>query len=48
MAGAAPLPVVALGGITPANRDRLAGYGVAVIGAVLDASDPESAARALL
>jgi len=48
MAGAAPLSVVALGGITPENRDRLAGYGVAVIGAILDASGPESAARALL
>lgn len=48
LAEASPLPVVALGGITPQNRDELAGSGVAAIGAILDASNPESVARALL
>jgi thiamine-phosphate pyrophosphorylase len=48
LAEASPLPVVALGGITPQNRGELAAYGVAVIGAILNASEPEKAARALL
>jgi len=42
------LPVVALGGITSENRKELAGSGVAVIGAILDADDPEQAAHYLL
>jgi thiamine-phosphate pyrophosphorylase len=47
LAEAATLPVLALGGITVANRNELAGYGVAVIGALLDAADAEAAAAAL-
>ncbi len=47
LANAAPLPVAALGGITPGNRSELAGYPVAVISAILDADDPEDAARRL-
>lgn len=43
----AALPVVALGGIHVDNRQQLAGFGVAVIGAVLDAAMPDQAARAL-
>jgi len=38
------LPVVALGGITPENRKELAGFGVAVVSAILDADDPKLAA----
>jgi len=44
------IPVIAIGGITPANAASIiqaGAVGVAVIGAVWDASDPESAARAL-
>jgi len=41
------IPVVALGGISVENRHRLAGYGVAAISALLDATDPEAAARKL-
>ncbi len=47
LAKGAKLPVIALGGITPENRKQLAGLGVAVIGAILDADDPERAARCL-
>jgi len=47
LAAASPLPVVALGGITPENRAELADFGVAVIGAILDADDPQAAARLL-
>jgi len=47
LAAASPLPVVALGGITPDNRAELAGFGVAVIGAILDADDPQAAAQLL-
>jgi len=47
LANNAPLPVVALGGITPENRAELAGYSVAVISALLSADDPELAARQL-
>ena len=47
LAAAAPLPVLALGGITPANRGELAGQRVAVIGALLDAADARAAACAL-
>jgi thiamine monophosphate synthase len=38
------VPVVALGGITAENRAGLAGYGVAVIGALLEAADAKAAA----
>jgi len=48
LAEAAALPVMALGGINETNRPDLAGYPVAVIGALLAASDPEQAARSLL
>jgi thiamine-phosphate diphosphorylase len=48
MAHSSPLPIIALGGITPENRQQLAGYSVAVIDAILSAADPESAARGLL
>ena len=48
---AAPgLPVIGIGGITPANAPLIisaGGAGVAVIGAVLAATDPGAAARAL-
>jgi len=47
LAEASPLPVAALGGITPENRAELTGYGVAVISAVLDADDSELVARGL-
>lgn len=44
------LPVIGIGGITAANASlimRAGAAGVAVIGAVLSAADPEAAARAL-
>jgi len=47
MAGSAPIPALALGGIKPENRNLLAGYGVAVIGAILDSPNPEESARGL-
>jgi len=47
MAGSAPIPVLALGGIRPENRNLLADYGVAVIGAILDSPNPEGSARGL-
>ncbi len=47
MAKDSPIPVVALGGISVENRHRLAGYGIAVISSLLDAKDPEAAARRL-
>jgi len=47
LAAGAPLPIVALGGITPENRSQLTGYPVAVISAIPAANDPEQAARKL-
>ncbi len=47
MAKDSPVPVVALGGVSVENRHRLAGYGIAVISALLDAGDPEAAAKRL-
>ena len=47
LAAGAALPVLALGGITVANRAQLADYGVAVIGGLLDATDAEASARVL-
>lgn len=47
---ASPVPVVAIGGITPGNLDRVRATGVhawAVIGAVWSAPDPRAAIRAL-
>lgn len=44
---ASPVPLIALGGITADNRGELAGFSVAVIGAILDAKDPETAAKSL-
>ena len=44
---ASELPVVALGGITPQNRNQLEGYGVAVISAILDVEDSKAAASTL-
>ncbi len=52
VAGAVPVPVVAIGGITPARAAEIAARtsatGVAVVGAVMGAPDPEEAVRALL
>lgn len=48
LAHKAGLPVIALGGINPDNRDRLHGFGIAVIRAILHAPDPELAARRLM
>jgi len=48
---AAPVPVVAIGGITPANAAAVWAVGVAgiaVIAAVAEAADPAAAVRALL
>jgi len=47
LADASPLPVIALGGIVPGNRNELAGYPVAVISAIMHADNPEQAARCL-
>ena len=48
MAERAALPVIALGGINAGNRDQLEGFGVAVVGAILDADDPKAAASGLV
>lgn len=47
LASATDLPVIALGGIDVNNRQQLAGYPVAVIGALLDATHPKKAAQVL-
>ncbi|RME82081.1 MAG: thiamine phosphate synthase [Zetaproteobacteria bacterium] len=47
LATRAGVPVVALGGITPANRRLLAGFPVAVVSAIFDAEDPKRAAEDL-
>ncbi|MFC1542540.1 thiamine phosphate synthase [Pseudomonadota bacterium] len=48
MAETTSLPVIALGGINSENRNRLKGFGVAVIGAILNADDPKAAATGLV
>lgn len=52
VARAAPIPVVGIGGVTPDGAVRIArttgSTGVAVIGAVMTADDPEAATRALI
>jgi thiamine-phosphate pyrophosphorylase len=51
VARAVPVPVVAIGGVTAERIPDLLGagaYGVAVVGAVSDASDPAAATRSLL
>lgn len=47
LAAAAPLPIVALGGITLENRSEISAYGVAVIRAILDAENARQAAAKL-
>ncbi len=48
LADTTSLPVVALGGINRENRSQLEGFGVAVIGAILDADNPKAAAEGLV
>jgi thiamine-phosphate diphosphorylase len=48
MAARAALPVIALGGINADNRDQLKGFPVAVVGTILDADDPRTAAKGLI
>nr|WP_243664820.1 thiamine phosphate synthase [Rhodothermus marinus] len=48
---AVPIPVLALGGITPERVSaclQQGAHGVAVVSAILDASDPEGAVRQFL
>jgi len=47
LARSTTLPVIALGGIQSENRQQLADYPVAVIGAILDAEDPKQNAQRL-
>jgi len=47
LAASTSLPVIALGGIDENNREQLAGYPVAVIGALLDADKPKLIAQHL-
>lgn len=48
IAALSPLPLIALGGITPENRNQLQGFSIATIRAILDAQDPKQATQALL
>lgn len=51
VARSVPIPVIGIGGITPANVHRVAethAAGAAVVGAVMSASDPGAAVQALL
>jgi len=48
MAATTSLPVIALGGINIDNRMQLKGFGVAVIGTILDAENPRAAAAGLI
>jgi thiamine-phosphate pyrophosphorylase len=48
LSAAPPLPILALGGITVENRNQLEGFGIAVIGAILNSDEPKLAAKALL
>ena len=48
IAESSPLPVIALGGINTGNRKQLKGFGVAVIGSILDATDPKATAAGLI
>jgi thiamine-phosphate pyrophosphorylase len=48
LASAPPIPIIALGGINVENRKQLQGFGIAVIGSILDSDDPKATARALL
>jgi thiamine monophosphate synthase len=43
-----PLPIIALGGINPNNRQSLHGFAVAVIRAISESDNPKHAAQALL
>ncbi len=43
-----PIPVIALGGISPDNRSQLTDMPIAVIRSISEAENPQSAARALL
>jgi len=48
LASVAPLPIVALGGVTAKNRQELAGWPVAVISCLLGAQNPEYVAARLV
>jgi len=51
VARAVPVPVIAIGGVTADRVPALlaeGAYGVAVVGAVVDAADPAAATRSLL
>ena len=51
VAASVSIPVVGIGGVTPANADLIGGTGaagIAVVSAVMAAPDPEAAVRALL
>lgn len=48
MAATTSLPVIALGGISAGNRNQLEGFGIATVGAILDADNPRTAAEGLI